>query len=286
MAVTPRAANVGTVTHPVTLPTRPLAVGQARAAQLVLAAVIAAGLGLRLRRVALGPRSPRSPRRARLDRRLRRPARSRRVPARAGRPARPSRPGCRARHGARRRGGCGAGRGRRSAAARRRPLIGFLAVAGWDVRRHRTRTADRPLRVLGLGAGEEAARLARTPSTTREAYGVELVGFVGNHSHAVVPVLGELERAARDPAPPRHRRDRPDRQPPPPAAARSPARRRRPYAGAARADRSLRARLRLRPGGGDQRGLVHRVADAAPPAAGLARAPQLRHRRGSPWPPC
>ncbi len=39
MAVNPRAANVGTVTHPVTLPTRPLALGQERAAQLVLATV-------------------------------------------------------------------------------------------------------------------------------------------------------------------------------------------------------------------------------------------------------
>ena len=48
---------------------------------------------------------------------------------------------------------------------------------------------ERPLRVLGLGAGEEAARLARA-FDEREAHGVELVGFVGNHSHAVVPVLG------------------------------------------------------------------------------------------------
>jgi exopolysaccharide biosynthesis polyprenyl glycosylphosphotransferase len=71
-------------------------------------------------------------------------------------------------------------------------LLGFLAVAGWDVRRHRARTADRPLRVLGLGAGEEAGRLVQA-FAKREAYSVELVGFVGNHSHAVVPVLGELE---------------------------------------------------------------------------------------------
>ena len=71
-------------------------------------------------------------------------------------------------------------------------LLGFLAVAGWDLRRHRAHYGDRPLRVLGLGAGEEAARLRHT-FETREAYGVELVGFVGNHSHAVVPVLGELE---------------------------------------------------------------------------------------------
>ena len=70
-------------------------------------------------------------------------------------------------------------------------LIGFLAVAGWDVRQHRTRTTERPLRVLGLGAGEEAARLARA-FDKREAHGVELVGFVGNLSHAVVPVMGEL----------------------------------------------------------------------------------------------
>ena len=39
-------------------------------------------------------------------------------------------------------------------------LFGFLAVAGWDVRRHRMRTTESPLRVLGLGAGEEATRLA------------------------------------------------------------------------------------------------------------------------------
>jgi exopolysaccharide biosynthesis polyprenyl glycosylphosphotransferase len=70
-------------------------------------------------------------------------------------------------------------------------LIGFLAVAGWDVRRHRMRTSGRPLRVLGLGAGEEAARLV-SAFDKREARGVELVGFVGNLSHAVVPVMGEL----------------------------------------------------------------------------------------------
>src|SRR3954469_5563380 len=39
MAVNPRAANVGTVAHPVTLPTRSLALGQERAAQFVLATV-------------------------------------------------------------------------------------------------------------------------------------------------------------------------------------------------------------------------------------------------------
>jgi exopolysaccharide biosynthesis polyprenyl glycosylphosphotransferase len=70
-------------------------------------------------------------------------------------------------------------------------LAGFLAVAAWDVRRHRMRTTDIPLRVLGLGAGEEAARLAAA-FEKREAHGVELVGFVGNLSHAVVPVMGEL----------------------------------------------------------------------------------------------
>jgi exopolysaccharide biosynthesis polyprenyl glycosylphosphotransferase len=70
-------------------------------------------------------------------------------------------------------------------------LLGFLAVAAWDVLQHRTRTTESPLRVLGLGAGEEAARLART-FDSRESHGVELVGFVGNLSHAVVPVLGEL----------------------------------------------------------------------------------------------
>lgn len=71
-------------------------------------------------------------------------------------------------------------------------LLGFLAVAGWDVRQHRTQTTERPLRVLGLGAGEEAARVVRS-FENREAHGVQLVGFVGNHSHAVVPILGELD---------------------------------------------------------------------------------------------
>ncbi len=79
-------------------------------------------------------------------------------------------------------------------------LFGFLAVAGWDVRRHRMRTTESPLRVLGLGAGEEATRLADA-FEAREAHGVELVGFVGNHSHAVVPVLGELDELARGRAP-------------------------------------------------------------------------------------
>src|SRR3954465_8998615 len=47
MAVNPRAANVGTVAHPVTLPTRSLALGQERAAQFVLATVtlLAWGIG-------------------------------------------------------------------------------------------------------------------------------------------------------------------------------------------------------------------------------------------------
>jgi exopolysaccharide biosynthesis polyprenyl glycosylphosphotransferase len=71
-------------------------------------------------------------------------------------------------------------------------FFGFLAVAGWDVRRHRAQTSDHPLRVLGLGAGEEAVRLAAA-FDERSAHGVELVGFVGNLSHAAVPVLGELE---------------------------------------------------------------------------------------------
>jgi exopolysaccharide biosynthesis polyprenyl glycosylphosphotransferase len=71
-------------------------------------------------------------------------------------------------------------------------LLGFLAVAGWDVRQHRTQSTERPLRVLGLGAGEEAARVVRS-FENREAHGVQLIGFVGNHSHAVVPVLGELD---------------------------------------------------------------------------------------------
>jgi exopolysaccharide biosynthesis polyprenyl glycosylphosphotransferase len=71
-------------------------------------------------------------------------------------------------------------------------LLGFLAVAGWDVRQHRTRSTEHPLRVLGLGAGEEAARVVRS-FENREPHGVQLVGFVGNHSHAVVPILGELD---------------------------------------------------------------------------------------------
>ena len=164
------------------------------------------------------------------------------------------------------------------------PCFGFLAVAGWDVRQHRTRTTESPLRVLGLGAGEEAARLARAFEQARGAR--RRAGRLRRQSLARGRAgAGRARRAARDRARARHRRDRPDRQPPPPAAARASARRRRPHAGGARAERPLRARLRLRPGGGDQRRLVHRGAHAAPPPAGLGRTPQRRHRGRPRWPP-
>jgi exopolysaccharide biosynthesis polyprenyl glycosylphosphotransferase len=192
MAVTPRAANVGTVAHPVALPTRSLAIGRERVAQLVLAAVtllawgfafgasstglVAAGastgvawmVGTALLRDrgeynrALAVRLVRHAQAATLVTAL--------VVAAAALLDTGAEP-------------------LRLVAA---SLLGFLAVAGWDVRQHRTRTTERPLRVLGLGAGEEGARLARA-FDMREAHGVELVGFVGNLSHAVVPVLGELD---------------------------------------------------------------------------------------------
>ncbi len=192
MAATHRAANVATATHPVALPTRSLALGQERAAQIVLAALtllawgfafgatptglIAAGastaiawlVGSSLLRDrgeyhrALAVRLVRHAQAATLVTAL--------VIAAAALLD------------------TGAAPLRLVAAS----LLGFLAVAGWDVRRHRTRTTERPLRVLGLGAGEEAARLSSV-FDKREAHGVELVGFVGNLSHAVVPVLGELD---------------------------------------------------------------------------------------------
>lgn len=191
MAVTPRTANVGAVTYPVTLPSRPLAVGRERAAQLALASVIllgwvfgfgtsSAGIVAAVAATAvawmvssaflrdrgeyhraLAVRLVRHAQAATLVTAL--------VVAAAALLDTSDKP-------------------LRLVAA---SLIGFLAVAGWDVRRHRTRTTERPLRVLGLGAGEEAARLARA-FDKREAQGVELVGFVGNLSHAVVPVMGEL----------------------------------------------------------------------------------------------
>ena len=80
-------------------------------------------------------------------------------------------------------------------------LFGFLAVAGLG-RAPASHADDREPAARarpGRGRGGDAARA--TPSTAREAHGVELVGFVGNHSHAVVPVLGELDELARDRAP-------------------------------------------------------------------------------------
>ncbi|MDX6562082.1 MAG: hypothetical protein QOD65_1896 [Gaiellales bacterium] len=191
MAVTPRTANVGVVTYPLTLPSRALAVGRERAAQLVLAYVtlLAWGFGFGASPTGLVAaiaatavawmvgttflRDRGEYHRALAVRLVRHAQAATLVTALVVAAAALL--------------DTGAEPLRLVVAS----LLGFLAVAGWDVRRHRRRTTERPLRVLGLGAGEEAARLARA-FEKREAHGVELVGFVGNLSHAVVPVMGEL----------------------------------------------------------------------------------------------
>jgi exopolysaccharide biosynthesis polyprenyl glycosylphosphotransferase len=192
MAATQRAATVAPATHPVALPTRPLALGHERAAQIVLAALALLAWGVAFGATATGLiaagastaiawlvgssllRDRGEYHRALAVRLFRHAQAATLVTALvvAGAALLDT----------------GAEPLRLVAAS----LIGFLAVAGWDVRRHRTRTTERPLRVLGLGAGEEAARLA-AEFDKREAHGVELVGFVGNLSHAVLPVLGELD---------------------------------------------------------------------------------------------
>jgi exopolysaccharide biosynthesis polyprenyl glycosylphosphotransferase len=192
MAVNPRAANVGGVTHPVTLPTRSLAIGRERAAQLtlaavtllawglafgdspagVLAAVASSGVAWMVGKALLRDRGEYH--RALAVRLVRQAQAATLVTALVVAAAALL--------------NTGAEPLRLVAAS----LLGFLAVVGWDVRQHRTETTERPLRVLGLGAGEEAASLSRA-FDKREAHGVELIGFVGNHSHAVVPVLGELD---------------------------------------------------------------------------------------------
>jgi exopolysaccharide biosynthesis polyprenyl glycosylphosphotransferase len=192
MAATPRAANAAAVTHPVALPTRSLALRPERAAQLVLAAVTllawgfafgASPTGLLAAVAATGIawmvgtsvlRDRGEYHRALAVRLVRHAQAATLVTALVVAAAALL--------------DTGAAPLRLVAAS----LLSFLAVAGWDVRQHRTRTSERPLRVLGLGAGEEAARLARV-FDTRDASGVELVGFVGNLSHAVVPVLAELD---------------------------------------------------------------------------------------------
>ena len=278
MAVNPRAANVGTVTHPVTLPTRSLALGEgarrtARAGHRsrcwpggsrfgdtptgMLAALASTAVAWTVGSPMLRDRGEYH--RALAVRLVRHAQAATLVTALVVAAAALL--------------DTGAEPLRLVAAS----LFGFLAVAGWDVRRHRMRTTESPLRVLGLGAGEEATRLADA-FEARDAHGVELVGFVGNHSHAVVPVLGELDELSEV-----------VRQYDIDAIVLTANRHRlpllehlldvRPHAGGARAERSLRARLRMRPGGGDQRRLVHRGAHAAPPSAGLARAPRRRHRR-------
>jgi exopolysaccharide biosynthesis polyprenyl glycosylphosphotransferase len=191
MAVTPRTANVGAVTYPVTLPSRSLAIGRERAAQLVLASVILLAWGFGFGASPTGVvaavaatavawmvgsallRDRGEYHRALAVRLVRHAQAATLVTALVVAAASLL--------------STGAEPLRLVAAS----LFGFLAVAGWDVRRHRMRTSERPLRVLGLGAGEEAARLARA-FDERDAHGVELVGFVGNLSHAVVPVMGEL----------------------------------------------------------------------------------------------
>jgi exopolysaccharide biosynthesis polyprenyl glycosylphosphotransferase len=191
MAVTPRTANVAAVTYPVALPSRSLALGRERAAQLVLAWVIllawgfgfgaspsgvVAAIGATAVAWTVGSavlRDRGEYHRALAVRLVRHVQATTLVTAFVLAVASLLH--------------TGADPLRLGAAS----LFGFLAVAGWDVRRHRMRTSERPLRVLGLGAGEEAARLARA-FDKREPRGVELVGFVGNLSHAVVPVMGEL----------------------------------------------------------------------------------------------
>jgi exopolysaccharide biosynthesis polyprenyl glycosylphosphotransferase len=191
MAVTPRTANAGAVTYPVTMPSRSLAVGRERAAQLVLASVIllawGIGFGASTEGVAAAIattavawmvgsavlRDRGEYHRALAVRLVRHAQAATLVTALVVTAASLL--------------DAGAEPLRLVAAS----LIGFLAVAVWDVRRHRMRRTEHPLRVLGLGAGEEAARLA-CAFEERDAHGVELVGFVGNLSHAVVPVMGEL----------------------------------------------------------------------------------------------
>jgi exopolysaccharide biosynthesis polyprenyl glycosylphosphotransferase len=191
MAVTPRSANARAVTYPVTLPARPLALGRERSAQLVLASVVLVawvlGFGASSEGIAAAIaatavawlvgsaflRDRGEYHRALAVRLVRHAQAATLVTALVVAAASLLNTGAEP---------------LRLAAA---SLAGFLAVAAWDVRRHRMRTTDRPLRVLGLGAGEEAARLAAA-FERRDADGVELVGFVGNLSHAVVPVMGEL----------------------------------------------------------------------------------------------
>jgi exopolysaccharide biosynthesis polyprenyl glycosylphosphotransferase len=191
MAVTPRSTNVRAVTYPVTMPSRSLALGRERAPQLVLALVVliawgfgfgassegsAAAIGATVVAWLVGSaflRDRGEYHRALAVRLVRHAQAATLVTALVVAAASLLNTGAEP---------------LRLAAA---SLAGFLAVAAWDVRRHRMRTTDTPLRVLGLGAGEEAARLA-VAFEKREAHGVELVGFVGNLSHAVVPVMGEL----------------------------------------------------------------------------------------------
>ena len=227
MAVTPRAANVGTVTHPVTLPARSLAHGAGSAPrQLVLAAVMLLAWGFAFGASPAGVLAAARLDRSRLARRHVPPARPRRVPPRARRSPRPSCPGRHARHGARRRIRRPSGHGRRASPARRR-LPARLPRGRRLGRAPASRADDRaPAAGAGPGRGRGGREPSREHSTSATPHGVELVGFVGNHSHAVVPVLGELDDLAEVVRALRDRRDRPDRQPPPPAAARAPARRR------------------------------------------------------------
>src|SRR3954447_835042 len=160
MAVNPRVANVGTVTHPVTLPTRSLALGQERAAQIVLATVTLLSWGFGFGASPTGLlaavastalawmvgssmlRDRGEYHRALAVRLVRHAQAATLVTALVVATAALL--------------DTGAEPLRLVAAS----LFGFLAVAGWDVRRHRMRTTESPLRVLGLGAGEEATRLA------------------------------------------------------------------------------------------------------------------------------
>ena len=258
MAAAPRAANVGAVTHPVTLPTRAvtLGVGSSRTARPRRGH--AARLGLRVRCLAHGSRGGSRLDLCRLDGRHDPPARPRRVPPRTRRPSRPPCPGRHARHGSRRRRRRPAGHERRASPARR--CIPDQLPRGRRLGRAPASHADDRAPSAGAGPGRggrgcEARTLLRhARGLGRRARRLRRQSLARGRAD---PGRARQSRPGR-PRPP-DRRDRPDREPPPPAAARAPARRRR-HARGARAQRSLRARLRVRPGRGDQRRLVHRGA--------------------------
>ena len=223
MAVNPRAANVGTVTHPVTLPTRSLALGQERAAQVVLATVTLLAWG-----IAFGA-TPSGARGARRDRGS--PGRSARrscatvasttarwlyVSSVMPRPPRSSRLWWSPPLPFWTRAPSLSGSSPPPCSASSRSPAGTCASTACG--RPSARCA-----VLGLGAGEEAdaarARLRRARGPRRRARRLRRQPLARGR-----PGAGRARRAPRGRPPPRHRRHRPDRQPSPSAAARAPAR--------------------------------------------------------------